>query len=224
MFFFHLLKSLDELLYELMTWLVFYPVTLWRSVRHPLRMMEYARSELHKEGPDQFRETLRPPMFLFVTLIIAHILELEVVGDSNVISNHVGLADLINDDTTLIVWRIAAFALLPVTMATIETSLVKQPVNRSTLQQPFYAQCFLAAPFALALSLASIAIRISNSTLETCGIALVFIATVAYVLTEARWLERSTRQPWARSMANSLGGFVVCMLILAALAWVLGGT
>ncbi len=224
MIFFHLLRSLDELLYEVITWIVFYPVTLWRSVRHPLRMMEYARAELQKEGSDQFRETLRPPIFLLVTLILAHVLELESVGESNVISSNVGLADLINDDTTLVIWRIAAFALLPVAMATLETSLVKQPVNRGTLQQPFYAQCFLAAPFALALSLASIAIRISNSWLETCGILLVFAATVAYILIEARWLERSTRAGPLRALASSLGGFVICMLILAALAWLLGGT
>ncbi len=85
MIFFHILKSLDELLYELMTWLFFYPVTLWRALRHPLRMMEYARTELRKNPEDQFRETLRPPIFLLVTLVIAHIVELDVVGDSKLI-------------------------------------------------------------------------------------------------------------------------------------------
>lgn len=27
-----LLKSLEELIYEVVTWLVFYPITMWRSV------------------------------------------------------------------------------------------------------------------------------------------------------------------------------------------------
>jgi hypothetical protein len=224
MIFFHIMRSLDELLYELMTWLFFYPVTLWRAVRHPLRTMDYATSELGKDHSEQFRETLRPPIFLLVTLILAHVVEIAAVGDSKLVSSHAGLADLINDDTTLIVFRIIAFALFPVTMATIETWLMREPVDRGTLQQPFYAQCFLAAPFALALSLASTGIRISNTGIETDGILLVLAATVSYVWTEAIWLERSTRRGWPRALAGAAGGFAVCMLILAALAWLLGGS
>jgi len=224
MIFFHILKSLDELLYELMTWLLFYPVTLWRSLRHPLRMMEYARSELRKDSGDQFRETLRPPIFLLVTLVLAHVVELGAVGDSNLVSSHAGLADLINDDTTLIVFRIIAFALFPVVMAAIETRLMRERVNRDTLQEHFYAQCFLAGPFTLALSLASTGIRISNSWLETGSILLVYGATVFYIWAETKWLERSTPAGRLQALASSVGGFVFCMLILGALALILGGS
>jgi hypothetical protein len=223
MIFFHILKSLDELLYELMTWLVFYPVTLWRSFRHPLRMMEYARTELRKKTGDQFRETLRPPIFLLVTLVLAHIVELEAVGDSKIISSHEGLADYVNDDTTLIIFRIIAFALFPVAMATIETELGGERVNRTTLQKPFYAQCFLAAPFALALSLASTAIRYSNSTLQTAGVVVVFAASAAYIWAQARWLRQSTPASGRRAVVSAVGGFAGCTLLLAGFAKLLGG-
>ena len=223
MIFFHILKSLDELLYELMTWLIFYPVTLWRSVRHPLRTMDYARAELRKKTSEQFRSTLRPPIFLLVTLVLAHIVELQAVGDSSLIYRHVGLADYINDDTTLIIFRIIAFALFPVIMATIETALEGHPVNRGTLQQPFYAQCFLAAPFALALSLASTAIRYSNASLQTAGVLLVFIACFLYVWAEARWLARAAPARMVRAIASAAGGFAGCTIILAGLAMMLGG-
>lgn len=33
------LNSLDELLYELVGWLVFFPVTLWRILLHPLAVL-----------------------------------------------------------------------------------------------------------------------------------------------------------------------------------------
>lgn len=223
MIFFHILRSFDELLYELMTWLLFWPVTLWRSVRHPLRTMEYARTELLKASSDQFRAALRPPIFLFVTVIVAHVVELQVVGDSPIVNAHSGLADLINDDTSLIVLRIMGFALFPVAMAAIETRLSRKPVNRDTLQQPFYAQCYLTAPFALALSFASTAIRVSNSSIEDGGVALALIATALYVATETKWLERSTGRGWLRAFAGSLLGFVVCALIIAGMAGLLGG-
>ncbi|MGV1794257.1 MULTISPECIES: hypothetical protein [unclassified Rhizobium] len=35
-------KSLEELLNELVSWLLFYPITMWRSVSRPLNMMRYA--------------------------------------------------------------------------------------------------------------------------------------------------------------------------------------
>ena len=41
-----LLKSFEELLYEVMVMLVFYPRTLWLSMRYPQRMMDYADTEL----------------------------------------------------------------------------------------------------------------------------------------------------------------------------------
>lgn len=223
MIFFHVLKSIDELLYELMTWLLFYPVTLWRSVRHPLSTMEYARTELQKKTSEQFRATLRPPIFLFVTVIIAHLVELQVVGDSPIVSSQDGLADLINDDTSLIILRIMAFALFPVAMAGIETRLSGERVNRDTLQQPFYAQCYLAAPVALALSLASTAIRISNSWIEDAGVALALAAILSYILTEATWLAHVTRQGWARALAGTLVGFLICSVIVTGMAVLLGG-
>ena len=223
MIFFHILKSFDELLYELMTWLLFYPVTLWRTVRHPLHMMDYAMTEVQKKGSDQFRATLRPPIFLFVTVIIAHVVELQAVGDSAIVSNQGGLADLVNDDTSLIVLRIMGFALFPVAMAAIEITLSRQPANRDTLQRPFYAQCYLAAPFALALSLASTAIRISNASLQQGGLLLVVAATILYIGAEAKWLVKATGRRWPRALAGSILGFLICTLIIAGMAVLLGG-
>ena len=40
--FMRLLQSLEELLYELVSWFVFYPVTLWRTLTRPQQMMRYA--------------------------------------------------------------------------------------------------------------------------------------------------------------------------------------
>ena len=49
MHFMQLLKSLDELLYEVMSWLVFFPLTLWRTLTQPITMMEYAESQAARQ-------------------------------------------------------------------------------------------------------------------------------------------------------------------------------
>ncbi|MCX8573066.1 permease, partial [Aminobacter sp. MET-1] len=66
-----LLKSLEELLYELVSWLVFYPITMWRCVAAPLTMMRYADTELADRPEDQYDDTLSPPLFLLITLLLS---------------------------------------------------------------------------------------------------------------------------------------------------------
>ncbi len=108
-------------------------------------------------------------------------------------------------------------------MATIETHLTRARINRSTLQQPFYAQCFLAAPFALALSLASTAIRYSNADLQSAGITVVFVSSAVYIWTQARWLHESTPASGPRALASTIAGFAGCTLILVGVAKMVGG-
>ena len=40
-----ILRSFEEFLYEILTWLLFYPRTLWRVLRRPLAMMRYSDGE-----------------------------------------------------------------------------------------------------------------------------------------------------------------------------------
>ncbi|MFT3897169.1 MAG: hypothetical protein QM719_05670 [Thermomonas sp.] len=53
-----LLRSLEEFLYELVGWLVFYPRTLWRILFHPGAIARYTRMELQQEPDRQFQETI----------------------------------------------------------------------------------------------------------------------------------------------------------------------
>ena len=62
--FMQLITSLDELLYEVMSWLIFFPVTLWRALRRPVEMMVYADTELSDAEDQQYIDTLNPPMLL----------------------------------------------------------------------------------------------------------------------------------------------------------------
>ena len=221
--FIHVARSLDDLLYEIMTWLVFYPVTLWRSIRHPLLTMDYARGELGKEPVTQFSETLRPPIFLLVTVMLAYVVELASVGESAVVSSETGVANLIDDDQSMMIFRIVAFALFPAVMAAIEAWLAREPVNRHSLQQPFYAQCFVAAPFVLALCLATTGVRRPEHWLEPASFIAAVAATALYIWAETLWFVRSTDRGWGRSASAAIGGTLGCLVVLGSLAWMLGG-
>lgn len=73
--FMNLLRSAELLLYEVVSWLVFYPLTLWRCIMRPTAMIAYAEQELTRPPEDQFAEALSPPIFLFLTLVIAHMVQ-----------------------------------------------------------------------------------------------------------------------------------------------------
>ena len=40
-----ILRSFEEFLFEAVSWLVFYPLTLWRILRGPLAAMDYSDRE-----------------------------------------------------------------------------------------------------------------------------------------------------------------------------------
>ncbi len=69
--FFNLLQSLDELLYEVMSWLVFYPITLWRTLVHPLQDdgLFGRASSGDAERPAIYRYARARRLFLLLTLI-----------------------------------------------------------------------------------------------------------------------------------------------------------
>jgi len=216
--FFNFLKSLDELLYQVMSWLIFYPFTFWRSVRHPLTMMSYAQGQLEKEEGKQFREALSPPIFLLLTVLLAHGVELAVIGNSALISSNQGLSAVINDDTSLVVLRLVSFALLPVLMGTIQLRLAGNSLDRDCLEAPFYAQCYLTSPFALIVSLVA---TFSNQALDAVGAAALaaeIVAAALYLAIQSIWLARATGRNLFVTLGASLGGLI---FYLAAL-WVLG--
>jgi hypothetical protein len=43
--FLKLLRSVEDLLFEVLTWIIYYPRTLWMVMRHPLQMIDYSDHE-----------------------------------------------------------------------------------------------------------------------------------------------------------------------------------
>lgn len=187
MHFAQLLKSLDELLYEVMSWLIFYPVTLWRALTRPVRMMDYSDHELGQSEEEQYTDTLRPPLFLLVSLLLAHGLELLVVGDSPLIASHRRLAALVDDDTSLLLMRLVVFSVFPLVFAAQMVRAQRRGLTRETLRRPFYAQCYAAAPFALMMSIAGILLQLKWFELQAAGLMSGAIVLLVFGSVQTRW-------------------------------------
>jgi|TARA_B110001454_G_C12629070_1_gene396098 hypothetical protein len=146
--FMRLLKSLEELLYEVMVMLVFFPRTLWLTVRHPQRMMDYADTELGDVQSEQYKDTLSPPLFLMVCLLVSHVFEHSLPAQTVNL-----LPSFLNDTQNLLIFRVFIFSLFPLIMALRLLQRLRIDLDRDTLKPIFYSQCFVTAPVAMSFGL-----------------------------------------------------------------------
>ncbi len=204
------LNSLDELLYELMSWLVFFPVTLWRIIRHPLATMAYAEEQLLLDPERQYRETVSPPIMLILTVVVVQAAGLAVDGGSSTIirSRH-GLAGLVNDNTSLLLLRLVLFGLFALVLATRKVRRSGTVLDRDTLKPPFYAQCYAISPFALLVSGGATIVGHPLPLIEGAGIAAVIAAFLFYGVVQVRWFSHELNQSLLRSFVDASIGMVV---------------
>ena len=212
------LNSLGELLYEVMSWLIFYPITLWRTVTRPLQMMGYSNRELTDQADEQFTDTLNPPLFLVLSLLLTQELDKALGGGTNpIIRKNTGLAGMINDDTTLLVLRLVLFSLFPLMMAARFLRAKGVKVTRNGLRAPFYAQCYACAPFALTLGIGLSLQHLRGETEQAIGAVLALGSMVAYLGTETIWFARGLQQGVVRAAGHALLAFVAAAVIALAL-------
>jgi hypothetical protein len=215
------LNSLGDLLYEVMSWLIFYPVTLWRTTTSPLATMGYADKELHDSDEQQFTDTLNPPLFLVLSLLLTQAIDVALGGGVNpIITQKNGLAEFVTDDTTLLVLRLVLFSLFPLMMATRLLRAKRVKVTRQRLRSPFYAQCYACAPFALFLGTG---VSLGHTTIPWAGILGAIFAVgaiVVYLTTETLWFSAQLKQGYGWGLLNAVRAFVqatIAFLVLGAL-------
>ena len=95
-------------------------------------MMERADTELKLAPAEQFRDVVSPPIFLLLTVVAANGFEVSVVGNNPLIDDGIGLANMITDNTSLILFQLIAFATLPMISAVFALAVMRREVDRDT--------------------------------------------------------------------------------------------
>lgn len=221
--FFLFLKSLESLLYEVMSWLVFYPVTLWRTIRHPIRMMDYVSGQLSEGVEAPYQDALSPAIFLLLTVLLAHGIEISLIGESRILADTERMAGLVNNDTSLILMRLTAFATFPVILATNLVRGKGQVLDRETLEEPFHEQCYATAPYALAFSLAATLSQMGGTWAPPLAAALLVLATLAWLVFQTKWFGTRLGISMTRGFWRAVISYVECLAVFLALVWLFGG-
>ena len=64
------MKAIEQFAYELMSWVLFFPLTIYRVIINPVRMMDYVAAETEKDETVAFASAMRPTLFLLLALTI----------------------------------------------------------------------------------------------------------------------------------------------------------
>ncbi|MBW9115583.1 permease [Rhizobium cauense] len=218
--FMKLLKSLEDLLYEMVSWLVFYPITMWRSIVNPLRMMKSADEELGDREEDRYSDTLSPPLFLLLTLLLAQAISSAVPS----IYADATLPPLLASTPNLLLARGVIFGMLPLVMAVTLARRKSVRLTRESLRPPFYSQCYVATAFVFVAGMGLDLILIPHHLGLTAGVGVLAVATVWYGLAQIRWFKHDLGISTAASVTLFLGRFLLAIHMIVAVALLIGWT
>lgn len=211
------LNSLDELLFEVMSWLIFFPLTLWRALAQPMSMMAYADEQLALPDEEQYSAAVSPPLFLALSLLLAHGVAAALGQTDEIIASQHGLAALVDDQTSALVLRLVLFAIFPLLMSLQLLRRRGVPIGRGTLRLPFYGQCYPAAVFALTLSLGTTITSLTVRAADVAGISLVVLSHLYFFGVEMRWFMMQLSIGPARAASVTLlalvQGYAVFLLV-----------
>lgn len=219
--FLKILRSLEEFLYEIITWLFFYPKTLWRVLRHPGRMADYADHELRDKEDDQFIDTISPPLFLMLSVLLAHLVE--VTSHSTMFTPVSGMTkEFFSSEQNLLLYRSIMYSIWPLVAAATMMMLRHEEIDRKTLRPAFFTQCYLAAPFAIAFSTGSSISRGGIDHAFVIGNAIMLGAFLWYIFVQTLWFRRVLDIGWPKAAVHGvsvcLGGLVLNIVLLKLMA------
>jgi len=78
------------------------------------------------------------------------------------------------------------------------------PMTRESLRRPFFMQCYLTAPFAVALSTSMVFVRLPGQLSTTLGIAVGVLAALWYAVVQAGWLKVALQRSWLNTILSTL--------------------
>ena len=223
-----LLRSVEDILFEIVSWLYFYPRTFLLSLFRPQRMMAYADDELDDRPQARYESTINPPVFLMITIAMASSVSDFILGPEAVAQAIKDSPEFLRDWKNDLMFTAFIFSIYPLLLSIDLLRHRKIAIDRTSLRPPFYSQCFVAAPFGLANYVALAFMSDDTYEYEILGAFYdgvyigfpIFLLTLAwYTVQQARWFRRElgtslVKSSWIAAFAIFKGFFVTSSILL----------
>ncbi len=208
-----LLRSLEEFLYELVGWIVFYPRTFWRILWHPGAIARYTRHELSEEPDRQFQETISPVLMLILSVGLAHALEMALKLPPPKIDSPLGQL-LFGSEQGLLLTRSFVFCIYALGAALGTLRRERLAITRDTLREPFSIQAFLACPFVVLLSSGLQMLHMDKPGIQIAGLVLTVFASAWYVLARVAAYRALYHGPFWPVLATTTAWFIATSAVI----------
>lgn len=218
-----LIRSFGDLLFEVLSWLIYYPRTLWLVLKHPLRMIEYSNHEQRDRDEEQYSDTLSPPLLLLLTIVLLHALEVGLGRAGEIQARNAAIQSILDSDQNLVLLRSFLFGLLPLFAALHWVRKRDLPLERRNLRPPFFGQCYIAAIHALQVSAATLVGGAGFKGASVFGLLIAVASVTWYLTVQAMQFRRSLDLIWLRAVGSALWVYLVALLYLLALALIIAG-
>jgi hypothetical protein len=219
--FLKLIRSFGDLLFEVLTWLIYFPRTLWLVLRHPLKMITYSDHEQTDAEDEQYTDTLSPPLLLLLTLLLLHGLELAFGTLPQIPAKNEEVRTFFASDEHFVMLRAFLFGLLPLFAALRYVRARGLPLERKNLRPAFYGQCYLAAIYAFMLWLVT---SYDIVGMRAGAEPILFAAsTLWYWTVQTMQFRRALTISWPRAIANTLWVYLEAAFYLVVVALILSG-
>jgi hypothetical protein len=212
-----ILNTIEELLFQIASWLVLFPITLFRVLRHPMAMADYVAAELADRRQAQFTETISPPLFFALCIFLSYALGSQMPAAAGESVDAVLLAGIETTEGKLTT-KALIHAVWPIILATVVLAWRRETVTREALRRLFYVQCFLMAPFVLMVSGGS-------KVAPMMGLAPIHAlvpAIVWFVFVQTKWLRKELLVSRNRAIQLMLVSLTVGLAFSSAFIVALG--
>ncbi|MCA0257439.1 MAG: hypothetical protein LCH47_12695 [Proteobacteria bacterium] len=211
------MKAIEQFAYELMSWVLFFPLTIYRVIINPVRMMDYVAAETEKDETVAFAAAMRPTLFLLLALTIG-VLTVPFTEAEVLIISATRLGKAITDSwVTLVMFRMIVFTAFPIAGALIHDLFTPGEVDRNTLKKPFLQQCYIMAPFAL---ITSPCLTLASRGDLWAGLALL-VSVIWLITVETLFFRRQSRFGWVGSVFSGFTVFLIGYAVFAIAALVM---
>lgn len=211
-----ILRSLEEFLYELVGWLVFYPRTFWRVLRHPAAIARYTQLELEQPDERQFTETISPVLMLILSVVLAH--ALEMLSRAPPLPTSTPVTQLLfGSEQALLLTRCVVFCGYALVAALSILQQQRKAITRETLRSPFSVQAFLVSPFVVMLSAGTLIARMEQAWAGATGGVLIAGGCLWYLWARASAYRALVDIGWGNALARVAVAFLLTTGMVVAL-------
>lgn len=214
--FYKLLQSAEELLFEVLMWVLLLPRTLWVVLTRPSSLPSYIYKELREKDGQRFDDAISPPLTLFICVALGSLAEPQQAGDEELL-NALGRW-IVNNYSNNLIASAVVYALPPIAV-TAATMLAKGvQLRRDNYREAFYVQAYLICPVVIAIAIAT---RFSGEMqfplLRYGAEALTAAILTWYAVNNIRTIRSLLACGWVKAGLLFIGALVVALVLLIVL-------